>query len=146
MKKSPLLLIGMLLLLLMTHTAFAQEEEAMDVDMEGTWNLYRVETLSDFTINEYRNRVGTQGLSEAQLVLNADGSLETDSPNLRFNSWRMEDGFLVFASDSGNGFYAVRDLTEQVYFLVSLTVTERNRRVTDIRTNPSGNLIVVRTQ
>jgi hypothetical protein len=146
MKKSALLLIGMLLLLLMTATAYTQEEEAMDVNMEGTWNLFRVETLSDFTINEYRNPVSTSAISEAQLVLNADGSLETDSPNLRFTSWRMEDGFLVFASDSGNGFYAVRDLTEQVYFLVSLTVTERNRRVTDIRTNPSGNLIVVRSQ
>ncbi|MFP4302546.1 MAG: hypothetical protein ACLFQZ_11015 [Spirochaetaceae bacterium] len=146
MKKSALLLIGMLLFFLMTATAFAQEDEEMDVTMEGTWDLYRVDTLTDFTINEYRNRVTTPSLSEAQLVLNEDGSLETDSPNLRFTSWRMDDGFLVFVSDNGNGFYAVRDLTEDVYFLVSLTVTERNARVTDIRTNPSGNLLVVRSQ
>ncbi|MFW6250868.1 MAG: hypothetical protein ACOC47_07140 [Alkalispirochaetaceae bacterium] len=146
MKKSALLLMGMLLFFLMTTTAFAQEEAATDVTMEGTWDLYRVDTLTDFTINEYRNRVTTPSLSEAQLVLNEDGSLETDSPNLRFTSWRMDDGFLVFVSDNGNGFYAVRDLTEDVYFLVSLTVTERNARVTDIRTNPSGNLLVVRSQ
>lgn len=146
MKKTASLLIGVLLLLLATAAAYAQEEETMDVTMEGTWDLYRVETLANFTINEYRNRVSTPSLSEAQLLLNEDGTLETDSPNLRFTSWRMEEGFLVFVSDSGNGFYAVRDVTENVYFLVSLTVTERNARVTDIRTNPSGNLIVVRSQ
>lgn len=144
MKQTALLFIAMLLLA--TGNVVAQDNGAMDVNMEGTWQLYRVDTLSDFTINEYRNRVGTEALSEAQLVLNGDGTLETDSPNLRFTEWRMEDGFLVFVSDSGNGFYAVRDMTENVYFLVSLTVTERNARVTDIRTNPSGNLVVVREQ
>lgn len=143
MKKTATLLLT-LLMLTAAAPLFAQEDEAVGVDMEGTWALFRVDTLTDFTINEYRNRVATDALSQAQLVLNADGTLETDSPNLRFTSWRMEDGFLVFTSDSGNGFFAVRDLTEQVYFLVSLTVTERNARVTDIRTNPSGNLIVVR--
>ena len=142
MKRTALLFFGMLILT--AATAVAQDNGEMELNMEGTWQLYRVDTLSDFTINEYRNRVATGALSEAQLVLNGDGSLETDSPNLRFTEWRMEDGFLVFVSDSGNGFYAVRDMTENVYFLVSLTVTERNARVTDIRTNPSGNLMVVR--
>lgn len=141
MNKTATLLLSLMILVAASLSA---QEEAMNVDMEGTWALYRVDTVADFTINEYRNPVATDSLSQAQLVLNADGSLETDSPDLRFTSWRMEEGFLILASDSGNGFFAVRDLTEQVYFLVSLTVTERNARVTDIRTNPSGNLIVVR--
>ncbi|MFP4331026.1 MAG: hypothetical protein ACOC45_09165 [Alkalispirochaetaceae bacterium] len=144
MKQTALLFIGMLLLV--ATIGVAQDNGAMDLDMAGTWQLFRVDTLSDFTINEYRNRVATDALSEAELVLNDDGSLETDSPNLRFTEWRMEDGFLVFVSENSNGFYAVRNLTEDVYFLVSLSVTERNARVTDIRTNPSGNLMVVRDE
>ena len=146
MKRNAPLLLAILLLLLVATASISAQDAPAEVSMVGTWRLYRVNTLADFTINEYRNRVATQSLSEAELVLNDDGTLETDSPKLRFTEWRMEDGFLIFVSETGNGFYVVRDLTEQVYFLVSLTVTERNRRVTDIRTNPSGNLVLVRQE
>jgi hypothetical protein len=119
---------------------------AQDLNMAGTWELYRVDTIGSFTLNEYSTSPTTSSFVDAQLVLAADGSMTTDSMSLRFISWGIDSGFLYFETPSGNAFYKVRDLTPDVLFLVSVVVTERNATVTSIDANANANLILVRTQ
>ena len=119
---------------------------AQDVTMTGTWQLYRIDTIGTFSLNEYRSSPSTGSFVDATLVLEADGSMTTDSQTLRFLSWGMADGFLYFETPSGNAFYKARDLTPDVLFLVSVVVTERNRNITQIEANPNANLILVRQQ
>jgi len=117
---------------------------AQEVTMAGTWELYRVDTVGSYSLNEYRSDVPTSSFMEATLVLEADGSMTTDSQSLRFLSWTMDTGFLSFETPSGNSFYKVRDLTQDVLYLVSVVVTERNANVTQIEVNENANLILVR--
>ncbi|MFW5688830.1 MAG: hypothetical protein ACOC1U_04585 [Spirochaetota bacterium] len=130
-----------LVLILMVLPAFAQ-----DVTMTGTWELYRVDTIGTFSLNEYRSDAPTSSFIDATLVLEADGAMTSDSQNLRFISWGMETDFLYFETPSGNSFYRVRDLTPDVLFLVSVVVTERNSTVTQIEVNQNANLLLVRVQ
>ena len=126
---------------LLVIPAFAQ-----DVTMTGTWQLYRLDTIGTFSLNEYRSAPSTGSFVDATLVLEADGSMTTDSQTLRFQSWGIDEGFLYFQTPSGNSFYKIRDLTSDVLFLVSVVVTERNESVTQIEVNPAANLILVRQQ
>jgi len=128
-----------LALVLIVFPAVAQE-----VTMAGTWELFRVDTVGSYSLNEYRSDVPTSSFIEATLVLEADGSMTTNSQSLRFLSWTMDTGFLSFETPSGNSFYKVRDLTPDVLYLVSVVVTERNATVTQIEVNENANLILVR--
>lgn len=132
--------IALVVIMMMAVPLFAQ-----DVTMEGTWELYRVDTIGTFSLNEYRSEAPTSSFMDATLVLEADGAMTSDSQTLRFLSWGMETGFLYFETPSGNSFYKVRDLTPDVLFLVSVVVTERNSTVTQIEVNENANLILVRT-
>jgi hypothetical protein len=131
--------IALVVIMMMAVPLFAQ-----DVTMEGTWELYRVDTIGTFSLNEYRSEAPTSSFMDATLVLEADGAMTSDSQTLRFLSWGMETGFLYFETPSGNSFYKVRDLSPDVLFLVSVIVTERNAVVTQIEANENANLILVR--
>ncbi len=119
---------------------------AQEVTMTGTWELYRLDTIGSFSLNEYRSNAPTSSFVEATLVLEADGTMTSDSQSLRFISWGMETGFLSFETPSGNSFYKVRDITPDVLFLVSVVVTERNANVTQIEVNQNANLLLVRSE
>ena len=128
-----------LALVLVLVPAFGQ-----DMNMAGTWELYRVDTIGTFSLNEYRSQAPTSSFMDATLVLGADGEMTSDSQSLRFVSWGTNSGFLFFRTPSGNSFYKVRDLTPDVLFLVSVVVTERNATVTQIEVNANANLLLVR--
>ena len=136
-------LISMVVLLVAVG-AFAQQGAGADVEMAGTWQLYRADTIGVFSLNEYRSNAPTRSFIDATLVLEADGTMQSDSMTLRFLSWGLDSGFLYFQTPSGNSFYKVRDLSPDVLFLVSVTVTERNANVTMIEANANANLILVR--
>ena len=119
---------------------------AQEATMTGAWELYRVDTIGSFSLNEYRSNAPTSSFVEATLVLEADGTMTSDSQSLRFISWGMETGFLSFETPSGNSFYKVRDITPDVLFLVSVVVTERNANVTQIEVNQNANLLLVRSE
>ena len=136
-----------LALIVVVMPVFAQDaaqDDMPDVTMTGTWELYRVDTIGTFTLNEYRSDAPTSSFIDATLVLEADGTMTSDSQTLRFLSWGMDTGFLSFETPSGNSFYKVRDLSPDVLFLVSVIVTERNAVVTQIEANENANLILVR--
>ena len=129
-----------LALLLLAANVYSQEAR-----MEGTWQLYRAETLGTYSLNEFRTGAPTGSFIDATLVLNQDGSVVSDSPALRFISWQIEEnGFLAFETPSGHAFYRIRDLTPDVLFLVSVIVTERNATVTQIEVNRTAHLLLVR--
>lgn len=114
------------------------------IEMAGTWQLFRIDTIGAFSLNEYRTSPPTSSFIDATLVLQDDGTMTSDSQSLRFESWGMDRGFLFFVTPSANSFYKVRDLTDDVLFLVSVVVTERNGTVTQIESNSSANLLLVR--
>ena len=142
MKRAILSIVALVLLI---TPVMAQDEGEAPVTMTGTWLLYRLDTIGTFSLNEYRTNAPTSSFVDATLVLDGEGGMTSDSQSLRFISWMMNDQFLVFETPSGNAFYKVRDLSEDVLFLVSVVVTERNASVTQIESNPSANLILVRT-
>lgn len=125
--------------LLLAIPLFGQE-----LDMAGTWQLYRLDTIGVFSLNEYRTSPPTSSFIDATLVLQSDGTMSSDSQSLRFDGWAIDGGFLSFRTPSGNSYYKVRDLTSDVLFLVSVVVTERNGSVTGIEANPTANLLLVR--
>jgi hypothetical protein len=124
--------------LLLAGPLFAQE------DMAGTWQLYRLDTIGVFSLNEYHANPPTSSFIDATLVLQADGTMSSDSQSLRFQAWGTDGGFLYFETPSGNSFYKVRELSEDVLFLVSVIVTERNASVTQIEAHSNANLVLVR--
>ena len=130
-------------LALLLTPVFAQDQ---DLNMAGTWNLYRLDTIGTYSLSEHHSSPSTASFVDAQLVLNADGTMTSDSMTLRFLSWGIDGAYLYFQTPSGNAFYKVRDLTSDVYFLVSVVVTERNAVVTAIEANPNANLILVRVR
>lgn len=136
------------IVLVMVALAASAQEEAVDLTqlMPGTWELYRTDTVGDFSLNEYRTSPPTSSFVDATLVLNDDGTMTADSQTLRFEGWSINTGFLAFQTPSGSSFYKVRDLSENVLYLVSVIVTERNRQVTQIEVNSTANLILVRTE
>jgi hypothetical protein len=133
--------IFILAIFMVAVPAFSQE-----LEMAGTWQLYRLDTIGEFTLNEYRTSAPTSSFIDATLELQDDGTMTSDSQSLRFQAWGMDSDFLYFQTPSGNSFYKVRDLSENVLFLVSVVVTERNATVTQIESNSNANLLLVRQQ
>jgi hypothetical protein len=134
--KRALLLFAVLLLV---SPLFGQE-----LDMAGSWQLYRLDTIGTFSLNEYRTSPPTSSFIDATLILEDDGTMNSNSQSLRFESWGIDGNFLYFETPSGNSFYKIRNLTEDVLFLVSVVVTERNANVTQIEANSNANLLLVR--
>ena len=134
--KRALLLFAVLLLV---SPLFAQE-----LNMAGSWQLYRLDSIGTYSLNEYGTSPSTSSFIDATLVLQNDGTMSSDSQSLRFDSWGLDGQFLFFKTPSGNAYYKVRDLTEDVLFLVSVVVTERNANVTQIEANSNANLLLVR--
>ncbi len=143
--------IAVIMMVMVGALAVAQQQ-ADDTDAQlaellpGTWELYRTDTVGDFSLNEYRTAPPTSSFVDATLVLNDDGTMTADSQTLRFQGWAIRTGFVSFQTPSGNSFYKVRNLTEDVLYLVSVVITERNRQVTAIEVNPAANLILVRAE
>ena len=121
--------------------ALAGFAAAQDIDMVGSWTVYRVDELSNFTIRDHAE--GRREVSSEGTLVIADGG-DVTAEGLNFTAWRMEAGFFVLENIAGNNFFAIRPISPDVLFLTSLTVTERNREVTHIRMNRGGNLMVVR--
>ncbi len=114
---------------------------AQEVDMVGTWTVYQIDQLANYTMSDY-SAGRTEVSSEGSLQIEVDGTVQAQG--LDFDAWRMEDTFFVLRNNSVNSFFAVRPISPEVYFLTNLTVTERNREVTHIRVNRRQNLLVVR--
>ncbi len=112
-----------------------------EANMVGTWTVYRVDELSNYTMRDHTEG-NVEVPSEGVLVIEADGTVTAQGVN--FSAWRMEAGFFVLENPAGNNFFAVRPISPEVIFLTSLTVTERNREITHIRMNRGSNLLVVR--
>jgi hypothetical protein len=117
---------------------------AQTVDLTGEWTVYRVTGLSNYTLTEHlAGTASSAGVGNA-LVLNADGSVGTDLPNTSYQTWQMEEGFLMISGLQGNEFFMPRQLADSIYFLVRVDVMERNEQVVNITPRPQENLIVVR--
>lgn len=145
--KRPIAICTVLVIALVAGAAaFGQDAAAAPgLEMEGEWQMFRVNALAGYTLNDYRNGRGLASYREATLTLGNDGSVTTDAANLRFETWSLDEkGFLVFSSQAGNAFYKVWTVTEDVYMAISVEVTERNARVIEITTNPTGNMLLVR--
>ncbi|MFW5718317.1 MAG: hypothetical protein ACOC0E_12830 [Spirochaetota bacterium] len=142
--KRAIFALALILVITPVFSQDAEENTMPEVTMTGTWELYRVDTIGTFTLNEYRSNAPTSSFVDATLELEADGTMTSDSQTLRFLSWGTDTGFLYFETPSGNSFYKVRDLSPDVLFLVSVIVTERNASVTEIEANENANLILVR--
>lgn len=138
--------VVVLVLLVVAGFTVAQETTDLEQTLTGTWQLYRTDTIGDYSLNEHSTSPPTSSFMEATLVLNADGTMSSDSQTLRFTSWGVSTGYLYFETPSGNSFYKVRDLSENVLYLVSVVITERNRNVTQIEVNSNANLVLVREQ
>lgn len=129
------------ILILAALLAVAGTAAAQEVDMVGTWTVYRIDELSNYTMRDYTaGRTDIPG--EGTLQIEADGVVTAEG--LEYDAWRMEDAFFVLENAGSNHFFAVRPVSQDVYFLTNLTVTERNREVTHIRVNRIRNLLVVR--
>ena len=114
---------------------------AQEVDMVGSWTVYQIDQLANYTMRDY-SAGRTEVSFEGSLQIEVDGSVQAQG--LDFDAWRMEETFFVLQSNSVNSFFAVRQISPEVYFLTNLTVTERNREVTHIRVNRRHNLLIVR--
>jgi hypothetical protein len=78
------------------------------------------------------------------MTLNSDGTITIDVPNLTVTSWSTDEGFLMFVTPNGNLFYWPRVLSQNIYYLVQVDVTELNEEIIYLRSKPEGNLIIVR--
>ena len=124
-------------LLLITLPLIAQE-----TNLSGTWEVFQVSAVSRYSLREHNS---SETLATAKdMALNSDGSVNTNVPNLTVQKWQMDEGFLMFETETGNLFYYPRVLAQNAYLLVQVDVLERNEQVISITSKPLGNLILVR--
>ena len=124
-------------LLLITLPLIAQE-----TNLSGTWEVFPVSAVSRYSLREHNS---SETLATAKdMALNSDGSVNTNVPNLTVQKWQMDEGFLMFETETGNLFYYPRVLAQNAYLLVQVDVLERNEQVISITSKPLGNLILVR--
>jgi hypothetical protein len=126
-----------LTLLLFTFALFAQE-----VNLSGSWQVYQAITVSRYSLREHQSSETLVKASD--MALNSNGTVNTDVPNLTVQKWQMDEGFLMFETDTGNLFYYPRILATNAYLLVQVDVLERNEQIISITSKPLGNLIIVR--
>ena len=124
--------------------AVAAPAIAQDVDLSGTWRVFRMETLSIYTLQEHQTAGANQVPTSNQLIFNADGSVSTDLTGLGFQTWEQDQGFLVIETSDGNLFYRPRSLATAAILLVQTDVLARNGVLVSITSKPSGNLLLVR--
>jgi hypothetical protein len=82
--------------------AVAAPAIAQDVDLSGTWRVFRMETLSIYTLQEHQTAGANQVPTSNQLIFNADGSVSTDLTGLGFQTWEQDQGFLVIETSDGS--------------------------------------------
>lgn len=119
-----------------------QQAIAQEFSMEGSWTAYSPTQLPAYSLRDHNNPGGMPDLSQGQISFNADGTVQNDF--LPYTTWEVNDGFLVLSVEDTQGFYAVRELTPDVYVLVSLTVTEQNRSIISIRVHRPESLLLIR--
>jgi hypothetical protein len=117
---------------------------AQDMDVAGEWQAFQVNELSTYTLTEHQSQEGQGGVTPANLTLNEDGSVETDLQGFGLQTWTLDEGFLLFETNSGNIFFYPRVIADGMMFLVQVDVTERNEEIISIASRPRGNLLVVR--
>ena len=121
---------------------FTASLTAQEADMTGTWLVYTVNRLSNYSLQEYR---GTQGTKTAdEMILSTDGTVSATISGLTIESWQMDEGFLMLTTATGNLFYYPRLIDDGFYFMVRVDVLEKNEEVISITTVASGNLVLVR--
>jgi hypothetical protein len=124
-------------LLLITLPLIAQE-----TNLSGSWEVFQVSAVSRYSLREHNS---SETLATAKdMALNNDGTVNTNVPNLTVQKWQMDEGFLMFETETGNLFFYPRVLAQNAYLLVQVDVLERNEQVISITSKPLGNLILVR--
>ena len=122
--------------------AFAQETQ--EVNLSGTWQVYRLNDISRYTLSEHQNPQASAVLpGSGTMTLNEDGTVVTDISSMNVQTWQMDDGFVVFTTLLRNMFYRPRKLSETVYLLVQIDLTERNEDIIALNSRPQGNLILI---
>ena len=82
--------------------------------------------------------------SSNQITFGGDGAVTTDLTGLGFQTWALDQGFLVMTTTDGNLFYRPRQLSDSTVLLVQTDVLARNGLLVSITSKPSGNLLLVR--
>lgn len=126
------------ILILAAAGLHAQEAD----ELIGQWTAFRAMDLSNFTLNDYRNPPNPDDLPEGAVDFNADGTI--DSNFLDFDEWEIDDNFLVLMDGNRNAFFVPRPMGPDTFYLLRVSVTQRDREVTHIRVDRPGSLIVVR--
>ena len=103
-----------------------------------------METLSIYTLQEYQTASANQVPSSNQITFGGDGAVTTDLTGLGFQTWDLDQGFLVMTTTDGNLFYRPRQLSDSTVLLVQTDVLARNGLLVSIASKPSGNLLLVR--
>ncbi len=111
-------------------------------ELIGDWTAFRAMDLSNFTLNDYRNPPDPGDLPEGVMTLNADGTIESNF--LDFDEWEIEDNFLVMSDGNRSAFFVPRPMGPDTYYLLRVSVTQRDREVTHIRVDRPSSFIVVR--
>ena len=124
-------------LLLLASALFAQ-----DIDMSGSWEVYRLTSLARYTLRDYQ--AGQATIQPDEMNLNADGTATATIPNLSMQKWLMEEGFLILETSTGNVLYYPRQLSEDVLFLVQLDVLKLNEDIISIKTGSFGHMVLVK--
>ena len=119
---------------------------AQEVDLTGSWVAYATKDLSTYTLKEHQAAQSSTETLGATLTLNADGTVITNLSGLSVQSWMIDEGFIMFVTQTGNSFYWPRQLQENVYFLVRVDVMELNEEIVNLSSKPQGGLIIIRQQ
>ena len=115
---------------------------AQEADLSGSWEVFQVSSVSRYSLREH---MSSETLARASdMALNADGTVNTNVPNLTVQKWQMDEGFIMFETEADNLFFYPRVLATNAYLLVQVDVLERNEQVISITSKPLGNLILVR--
>ncbi len=126
------------LILGVTVTLAGQEAD----ELIGDWTAFRAMDLSNFTLNDYRNPPDPGDLPEGVMTLNADGTIESNF--LDFDEWELDDGFLIMSDGNRSAFFVPRPMSPDTFYLLRVSVTQRDREVTHIRVDRPSSFIVVR--
>ena len=131
--------------LLILAAAAAVPAVGQEVDLTGAaWRVFRMETLSIYTLQEHQTASANQVPSSNQITFGGDGAVTTDLTGLGFQTWALDQGFLVMTTTDGNLFYRPRQLSDSAVLLVQTDVLARNGLLVSITSKPSGNLLLVR--
>ena len=96
-----------LILVSMGFLVFAQDTQV--VNLSGTWQVYRLNDISRYTLSEHQNpQTSAAPPGSGTMTLNEDGTVATDISGLNAQTWQMDEGFFILASQARNMFYRTR--------------------------------------